>query len=322
MGNGFLPVNETWEKYIQSAEGKYRELEERITSKLESLARQAKGLFSEPEKWENDEWLSQLDWSPKNPGRSRGVEPPPTKAQLKKETKGSVVLPEGDTRTSVPQWYVDLIKNTFAAKNLERMIPLILRMEWKGDPLFWSSTHGWVYRAEASDGEPVEIEDGEDLQPHSVEGRSFFRLIKRKVRNVLGPALVRENGDMATRDPEHLELVQRLVKGEKGEGIKNAIIKAADALVAEGIPVDDPWLGQLDWTEVKAIQAVPESEGQYQRIHFTRANNLPLSYVQYQQSYKKHGPSGTGNLQDRKLENLQGLWKSPLGVGLRLCCSD
>ncbi|KAG8984305.1 DNA-directed DNA polymerase gamma mip1 [Tulasnella sp. 427] len=259
MGNGFLPVNETWEQYIQSAEGTYRQLEERISSKLEALAIQAKDLFQEPEKWENDEWLSQLDWSPKNPGRSRGVEPPPSKAQLQKAAKASVTLSPGDTRQSVPQWYVDLIKNPVAPKNLERLVPLVLRMEWKGYPLFWSLNHGWVYRAPESDGEVVKLQDGDGLLNHSKDGE-FFRLQKRKVRTVLGPALVREGGDMKTRDIQHWDLVQQLVAGSKDEATQKAIVEAADAVVAEGLSPADPWLEQLDWTDVPAVQKVPQTE--------------------------------------------------------------
>ncbi|KAG8979253.1 DNA-directed DNA polymerase gamma mip1, partial [Tulasnella sp. 427] len=237
MGNGFLPVNETWEQYIQSAEGTYRQLEERISSKLEALAMQAKDLFQEPEKWENDEWLSQLDWSPKNPGRSRGVEPPPSKAQLQKAAKASVTLPPCDTRQSVPQWYVDLIKNPVAPKNLERLVPLVLRMEWKGYPLFWSPNHGWVYRALESDGEVVTLQDGDGLLNHSKDGE-FFRLQKRK----------------------HWDLVQQLVAGSKDEATQKAIVEAADVVVAEGLSPADPWLDQLDWTDVPAVQKVPQTE--------------------------------------------------------------
>lgn len=268
MGNGFLPVNETWEKYIQNAEGTYRELEERISGKLELLAKQAKDLFDKPEKWEKDEWLNQMDWSPKNPGRSRGVEPPPSKAQLKKSAKASVVLPPGDTRQSVPQWYVDLFKNPVAPKNLERILPLVLRMQWRGHPLYWSPTHGWVYRAPASDTEPVAIQDGDGLLKHSMEGHAFFPLLKRKVRTVLGPALVRAAGDMSTRDVDHLALVQQLAEGSKDEATQQAVIKAADVIVDEGLSAEDPWLRQLDWTDVPVVQPVSKSEGKTEQLPF------------------------------------------------------
>lgn len=261
MGNGFLPVNETWEKYIQSAEGTYRELEERISGKLEIMAKQAKELFDEPDNWENDEWLSQLDWSPKNPGRSRGVEPPPSKARLKKADKASAVLPPGDTRQSVPQWYVELIKNPVAPRNLEKMLPLVLRMQWKGHPLFWSPTHGWVYRAPRSDTEATTIQDEDDLGKYLIEGHAFYPLLKRKVRTALGPALVRDAGDMTTRDANHFALVQRLVGGSKDDATKQAIVKAADAIVADGLSPEDPWLAQLDWTDIQVAQPISGSEG-------------------------------------------------------------
>lgn len=76
MGSSFLPVDEEWETYLQQAEGVYRELEEGVKIKLKKLAEDARLLMDKEELWKDDVWLSQLDWTPKVAGKSRGICPP------------------------------------------------------------------------------------------------------------------------------------------------------------------------------------------------------------------------------------------------------
>ena len=75
MGSSFLTVDENWEKYIQNAEAVYSDMEEKVQAKLKKLAEEAKSLM-ESDKWKGDPWLSQLDWTPKVAGKSRGVVAP------------------------------------------------------------------------------------------------------------------------------------------------------------------------------------------------------------------------------------------------------
>lgn len=72
MGSSFLTVNQEWERYIENAENKYRELEEKVRARLLDLAREAKDMM-ESETWRQDVWLSQLDWTPKVASKSRGI---------------------------------------------------------------------------------------------------------------------------------------------------------------------------------------------------------------------------------------------------------
>lgn len=74
MGSSFLTVNEEWERYIENAERTYQELDEKIKIRLIDLAHQAKGMM-DSESWRRDPWLSQLDWTPKVAGKSRGILP-------------------------------------------------------------------------------------------------------------------------------------------------------------------------------------------------------------------------------------------------------
>jgi len=72
MGSSFLTVNESWEKYIESAEKAYKELEENVKGRLVQLAHEAKELMVD-DKWKGDVWLEQLDWTPKVAKESRGI---------------------------------------------------------------------------------------------------------------------------------------------------------------------------------------------------------------------------------------------------------
>lgn len=86
MGSSFLSVNGAWKDYLKAAEDKFRELEESVKDKLRELAEAAKQKM-EDESWRDDVWLSQLDWSEKAPGKSRGVE------KIVASSKGKKVSP-------------------------------------------------------------------------------------------------------------------------------------------------------------------------------------------------------------------------------------
>jgi DNA polymerase gamma 1 len=76
MGSSFLPVDENWEDYLQKAEAVCGEMEGKVQMKLKRLAEDARGLMNDQEKWALDPWLSQMDWTPKVAGKSRGIFPP------------------------------------------------------------------------------------------------------------------------------------------------------------------------------------------------------------------------------------------------------
>lgn len=75
MGCSFLTVNQEWEHYIANAERVYKELDVKVKDRLRTLALEAFAM-ADNEKWKEDVWLSQLDWSPKVAGKTRGVFPP------------------------------------------------------------------------------------------------------------------------------------------------------------------------------------------------------------------------------------------------------
>lgn len=172
MGSSFLPVDQDWEKYLHQAESIYRQMETGIKTKLKKLAEDAKELMNSEETWKNDPWFSQLDWTPKVAGKSRGVYP--------KNQSGSVVTDQIDTESANmagatkstrskrkiskskpakpppvywPKWYWDAAKpkkdmppGTLDITVRNRIAPLLLRLSWLGWPLFHSREHGWIFR--------------------------------------------------------------------------------------------------------------------------------------------------------------------------------
>lgn len=71
MGSGFLPVNQEWERYLERAEGVYKKLDNEVKENLATLAKDA--MQQQQSSILHDPWLSQLDWTPKLAGKTRGI---------------------------------------------------------------------------------------------------------------------------------------------------------------------------------------------------------------------------------------------------------
>jgi DNA polymerase gamma 1 len=77
MGSPFLTVDQSWEEYLRKADAVYHEMQVKVEAKLKRLAKNARDLMNDgEERWKSDPWLSQLDWTPKVAGKSRGIVPP------------------------------------------------------------------------------------------------------------------------------------------------------------------------------------------------------------------------------------------------------
>ncbi|KAL1649236.1 DNA-directed DNA polymerase gamma mip1 [Diplodia intermedia] len=138
MGTEILPINESWNEYIKNAEEKYQTLSEQVQQRLITLADTALEVKEEPEKYQNDPWLSQLDWSGQEIKMVKGKKKndPPRPAARQK-------LP------GMPKWYKDLYPKATGPISLTtrtRVAPLFLRLAWDGYPLFWTDKYGWTYR--------------------------------------------------------------------------------------------------------------------------------------------------------------------------------
>jgi DNA polymerase gamma 1 len=143
LSSEILPVNKTWESYIANAEATYQKLSEGVIERLVKLAEKALKIKDKPEKYQNDPWLSQLDWSGQEIKMVKGKkkDDPPRLAARQK-------MP------GMPRWYKDLFATSTSSMNLTvrtRIAPLLLRLSWDGYPLVWSDLHGFVYKVPVAD---------------------------------------------------------------------------------------------------------------------------------------------------------------------------
>ncbi|KAK4151507.1 DNA polymerase family A-domain-containing protein [Chaetomidium leptoderma] len=138
LSSVILPVNKSWDSYLANAEATYHRLSDAIQERLVSLAEKALEIKGDPEKWANDPWMKQLDWSGQEIKMVKGkkkADPPRPAARQKKP--------------GMPKWYKDLFAKNDSPISISvrtRIAPLLLRLSWDGHPLFWSDKHGFTFR--------------------------------------------------------------------------------------------------------------------------------------------------------------------------------
>ena len=138
LSSVILPVNDTWEQYLERAEATYQKRLEDVEQRLLQLCDGALEVKDRPEIYQKDPWLRQLDWSGQvikmNKPKKKGEEPKPAARQKK---------------PGMPKWYKDLFMSNSAPINLTvrtRIAPLLLKITWDGHPLMWSDVHGWTFQ--------------------------------------------------------------------------------------------------------------------------------------------------------------------------------
>lgn len=176
LSSEVLPVNETWQKYIEDAEATFHKMQDAVQARLFDLAQKALLVKDQREVYENDPWLCQLDWSGQEikyaKPKKKGEEPKPFKRQK---------MP------GMPMWYKDLFPVKDGPINLTvrtRVAPLLLRLAWDGHPLVWSQKHGWVFRVLTQDAATynakalteADMSEEEDLQLRHDHRHRYFKL--------------------------------------------------------------------------------------------------------------------------------------------------
>ncbi|CAE6410405.1 unnamed protein product [Rhizoctonia solani] len=271
MGSAFLTVDQEWENYIRSAEQKYHELEDGVRETLLALAKDALAMYrtnaDEGKPWEDDEWLSQLDWTPKKVGKSRGMEPPE--------------LPPPETR---PKWLVDITKERVGSTIQDRIIPLLLDMRWQpnpskhlktGYPLFFSSEHGWLAGSardnSAGLGPEVEIAGHDELAPLRDTYRFFLVQADAPTRKLIsrrhGGNWIDE-GHIVCNDNDLTSMALRFCTGTAPDSDWEALRSIANTIAAAGPPPKTKTIKvamatahrfQLDWKEVQVGKRPPRN---------------------------------------------------------------
>lgn len=158
LSSVILPVDKSWESYIANSEATYHRLSDAVQDRLVALTKRALEIKSDSDKWSNDPWLRQLDWSGQEIKMVKGKKKsdPPRPAARQK-------LP------GMPQWYKDLFPKKDGPIGLSvrtRIAPLLLRLSWDGYPLVWSDKYGWTFR--------VPVEDAHKYNQRSMQECNAF----------------------------------------------------------------------------------------------------------------------------------------------------
>ena len=138
LSSVILPVDKSWETYIERSEDTYIQLSKAVEQRLSDLADRALELKGDPDQYSKDNWLGQLDWSGQEikmvKGKRKGDPPKPAARQKK---------------PGMPRWYKDLFATSNADLALTvrtRIAPLLLRLSWDGHPLVWSEKYAWTFK--------------------------------------------------------------------------------------------------------------------------------------------------------------------------------
>ncbi|KDQ57901.1 hypothetical protein JAAARDRAFT_69260 [Jaapia argillacea MUCL 33604] len=236
MGSSFLTVNEEWEAYIENAERTYRELDEKVKTRLLNLAQQAKEMM-ETEAWRGNVWLEQLDWTPKEAKESRGVfrqniTSDPSDAELLQTSAPAPSAPliaKDDSQQ--PAWFRQVLDDgPLSLRVAKRILPLLLRLAFDGCPLVFSASDGWHY-----------LRDGQIARLPTAG--------KTKTIHVIGaahglPAL--KNGRMTAVD---VQLATAIASGDDSPVVADSVLQLAKRVCEDGNR-EDHWLSQLDWSSV------------------------------------------------------------------------
>ncbi|EGG00945.1 uncharacterized protein MELLADRAFT_39474, partial [Melampsora larici-populina 98AG31] len=143
MGNPFLPVDETWERFLERAESTYAHKSSGVKTSLLKLAEATRKLMFARNPatgrmiYEDDHWLKQLDWNPKKARWTELKSQDPTKPVLR------------DDKPTLPAWFADLRDSNDKKISLttkSQITPLLLRLSFLGFPLYRSRQHGWTFR--------------------------------------------------------------------------------------------------------------------------------------------------------------------------------
>ncbi|KAF8306703.1 hypothetical protein DL93DRAFT_2232500 [Clavulina sp. PMI_390] len=273
MGSSFLPVNETWQEYIQKAESTYRASEAAILSALRDLAIAARELFTSGD-WQNDPWLSQLDWTPKSVRQNRlaapttdaSTAPPPSPPESVVESDTTTVPsvatdgefgPRADGVYGVPVWLSRLASFETLSPENEADLSVILGLTLHGHTLS-KSTLGWMSSwdgATASVAPPNGhlLHDG--LLPDVKSGQLKSSILTKKQ---LSSLVTMEKSSTSYRDAVLYEAA-RIVAPRRAPAGK---IKLDPGYCAERMA--DPAYSSLDWSVVLSKDPPPY-------VHLTKA---------------------------------------------------
>ncbi|KAJ5139920.1 hypothetical protein N7448_003328 [Penicillium atrosanguineum] len=176
LSSVILPVNQSWQEYLTMAEETYHKRLDDVQRKLVELCNEALKVKEQPDVYENDPWLRQLDWSGQEvkmvKGKKKGDPPRPAARQKK---------------PGMPKWYKDLFPSSISEINLTvrtRIAPILLKLSWAGYPLVWSDKYGWTFRVprdqvQQFENQPVvlcDMTEETNEQLHNDRKNTYFKI--------------------------------------------------------------------------------------------------------------------------------------------------
>ncbi|KAI9208094.1 DNA polymerase family A-domain-containing protein [Polychytrium aggregatum] len=208
MGKSYLTTTKEWKNYVISSEKKCREYRERVSEILMSRIQDA---FHKEEiaDVQDDPWLKHLDWTRKEHRITKRTDP-------------------NDPRLGRPKWFRDLYNTktkTIQLSLSKRVVPYLLRLQWKGYPLYHSAGFGWLYRVPVREAGSIKTPpvtfsasaDDKTYDPKAVEDSAhvYFRVPHKDGENVncgnpLGKSYLPafEEGTLTSNCPEALEILK------------------------------------------------------------------------------------------------------------------
>ncbi|KAF9812850.1 hypothetical protein IEO21_05950 [Rhodonia placenta] len=235
MGSSLLTVNEEWDAYLENAERTYKELEDKVKTRLHELAHKAKDMMAS-EEWKSDVWLSQLDWTPKVAGKSRGI----VASEIAEwDQDAGVTAPSAHVTEAVPVWYRDFLKlGPMNKSTTKRTTALLLKPSFDGHPLHYNTSVGWHYLV---DDQVTRLPTAKNTKVLTILGTSH------------GVPLMK-SGQLTFSDPE---LAMTISSGSDCANIAERVSALAQSTVRTSAPEveQDPWLRQLDWRTVQHATA-------------------------------------------------------------------
>jgi len=294
MGNSLLPVNQEWERYIERAERKYHELENSVKNKLIQLAEEAKGMFESGD-WEKDVWLSQMDWTPKVAGKSRGFHVP-TKKELAAQnevvptrTRKKKVLQRKIIKThSVPRWRKEIedLKN-LDEHALALTLPLLLNLKYNGHQMFWSHSNAcWLCRQKLRCVPAnAKIIDPPELEEFSKDGAVFFKIPWPEYaqdKPLLSKDVTQKLFEQGILTADYPELAIELGSDMKGlmtaAGVLDQLMDIAEDVMRRQRSARTVSMRQLNWEMVEhPVEVVEEFVPNLENISQPDASPVPTS---------------------------------------------
>ncbi|GAA6062511.1 hypothetical protein JCM10212_006360 [Sporobolomyces blumeae] len=293
MSQPVLPVDKKWPQYLERAEQTYQLRLAAVQKSLNDLAEEAKKKFDEavPNRdgryaWEEDLWLRQMDWSPKQARRLPGDEPAKrrTKRAMEKavaEQAGAgqdrVAQPKAPARKPIvfaerrPRWTTQLDKLSLQ----HPLTPLLFETTYRSQPVVYSHSLGWLFAVptrkkfvliEGEDAIDIDALDASKDRPvvELLEGSPKVKLFTVPLKKGQTRALtlvsrqhLKKVADGLLSSPHgEFEEAMGLAKKDEGGEVYNRVMAKLRELAAEAEGITkrirdrNLWLKQLDWEMV------------------------------------------------------------------------